>query len=99
MTNDIKEMIGHCAACANEIPYQQKEKLQSHDIPSTPWANVGMDLFAHANETYLIIVDYHSDFFGFTKLVDHSMSSPYHSRSNGKSEAAVKIANKNCFAN
>ena len=99
-----------------------------------------MDLFAHANETYLIIVDYHSDFFEVTKLVDqqsettiqackiqfgrygcplivqsdggprfisaefeqfastwefqHSMSSPYHSQSNGKSEAAVKIAKK-----
>ena len=138
MTNDIKEMIGHCAACANERPSQQKETIQRHDIPSTPWAKVGMDLFAHANETYLIIVDYHSDFFGFTKLVDqnsettikackeqfarcgyplivqsdggprfisaefeqvastwefqHSMSSPYHSGSNGKSEAAVKIA-------
>ena len=83
-------------------------------------------------------MDYHSDFFEFTKLVDqksettikackeqfarygcplivqsdggpqfisaefeqfastwefqHSMSSPYHSQSNGKSEAAVKIA-------
>ena len=138
MTNDIKEMIGQCAACANERPSQQKETLRSHDIPSTPWAKVGMDLFTHANETYLIIVDYHSDFFEFTKLVDqklettikackeqfarygcplivqsdggpqfisaefeqfastwefqHSMSSPYHSQSNGKSEAAVKIA-------
>ena len=68
--NDIKEMIGQCAACANERPYQQKETLRSHDVPSTPWAMVGMDLFSHANETYLIIVDYHSDFFEFTKLVD-----------------------------
>ena len=141
MTNDIKEMISQCAACANERPSQQKYTLRSHDIPSTPWAKVGMDLFAHANETYLIIVDYHSDFFEVTKLVDqksettiqackeqfarygcplivqsdggprfisaefeqfastwefqHSMSSPYHSQSNGKSEAAVKIAKKN----
>ena len=70
MTNDIKEMIGHCAACANERPSQQKETLRSHDIPSMPWAKVGMDLFAHANETYLIIVDYYSDFFEFTNLVD-----------------------------
>ena len=70
MTNDIKEMIGQCAACANERPSQQKETLRSHDIPSTPWVKVGMDLFAHANETYLIIVDYHSYFFEFTKLVE-----------------------------
>ena len=107
-------------------------------IPSTPWAKVGIDLFAHANETYLIIVDYYSYFFEFTKLVDqksettinackeqlsrygcpqivqsdggpqfisaefeqfattwgfqHYMSSPYHTQSNGKAEAAVKIA-------
>ena len=49
MTNDIKEMIDHCAACVNERPYQQKQTLQSHDIPSTPWAKVEIDLFAHAN--------------------------------------------------
>ena len=38
MTNEIKEMIDHCAACANERSSQQKDTLQSHDIPSTPWA-------------------------------------------------------------
>ena len=138
ITNDINEMIGQCAACVNERPPQQKETLRSHGIPSTPWAKVGMDLFAHVNDTYLIIVDYNSDFVEFTELVDqksettikackeqlarygcplieqsdggpqfisaeyeqfastwefqHSMSSPYHTQSNGKSEAPVKIA-------
>ena len=37
MMNDIQEMIDQCAACANERASQQKETLQSHDIPSTPW--------------------------------------------------------------
>ena len=37
MTNDIKEMIDRCAACENERPSQQKDTLQSLDIPSTPW--------------------------------------------------------------
>ena len=36
VTNDIKEMTDHYAACANERPSQQKETLQSHDIPSPP---------------------------------------------------------------
>ena len=138
MTNDITEMIDHCEACANQRPSQQIETLQSHGIPSTPWAKVGIGLFAHANETYLMIVDYYSDFFEFTMLVDqksettinackeqfsrygclqmvhqmagrnfisaefeefastwefhHSMSSPCYLQSNGKAEAAVKIA-------
>ena len=115
----------------------QKETLRSRDLLSKPWAKVGIDLFTYANATYLIMVDYYSDFFEFTKCVDqraettiqackeqfarygvpqivqsdggpqfisaefqafannwefkHSMSSPYHSQSNGKAESAVKI--------
>ena len=128
MTNDIKQMIESCQAYSKEKPSQQKETLRSHDLLSKPWAKVGIDLFTYAYATYLIMVDYYSDFFEFTKLVDqraettiqackeqfarcgvpqivqsdggpqfiswefkHSMSSPYHSRSNGKAESAVKI--------
>jgi len=138
MTNDIKEMVERCEVCAKERPAQRKETLRSHDIPPMPWAKVGMDLFTHKMNTYLIIVDYYSDYFEFTKLSDqradtsiqackeqfarhgvpqivhsdggpqfisaefqqfakswefqHSLSSPYHSQSNGKAESAVKIA-------
>ena len=137
ITNDIKQMIESCQACSKEKPSQQKETLRSHDLLSKPWAKVGIDLFTYTNATYLIMVDYYSDFFEFTKLVDqraettiqackeqfarygvpqivqsdggpqfisaefqafannwefkHSMSSPYHSQSNGKAESAVKI--------
>ena len=70
MPNDIKQMIESCQACSKEKPSQQKETLRSHDRLSTPWAKVGIDLFTYANVTYLIMVDYYSDIFEFTKLVD-----------------------------
>ena len=63
-------MVESCQACSKENSSQQKETLRSHDILSKPWANVGIDLFTYANATYLIMVDYYSDFFDFTKLVD-----------------------------
>lgn len=138
MTNDVKQTVERCSECSRERPTQQKESLRSHTILPRAWAKVGMDLFAHGQDTYLIIVDYYSDFFEIAKLDDqravttieackeqfarhgspnivhsdggpqfisaeferfaqswefeHSLSSPYHSQSNGKAEAAVKIA-------
>ena len=67
LTRYIKQRNENCQA---EKPSQQKETLRSHDILSKPWAKVGIDLFTYATATYLIMTDYYSGFFEFTKFVD-----------------------------
>ena len=44
-------------------PKQSKEPLISHETPALPWSKVGVDLFVFENRTYLITVDYYSNFF------------------------------------
>ena len=140
MALDIENHIGKCVRCQMDAPQQQAETIRHHDIPDKLWNKVGMDLFMHNNNDYLIVVDYLSDFFeveqllstssysviqackktfarhGIPELVhsdngpqftshefqkfsntwefNHSTSSPYHSKSDGKAEAAVKVAKR-----
>ena len=42
--------------------------MHGHDIPETPWQKVGSDLFEFAGSTYLILVDFYSNYFEINKL-------------------------------
>ena len=114
MTNDIKQMIESCQVFERKAITTERDATKSR--PSLEAMGKGWDRLVHVCQCHL--VDYYSDFFEFTKLVDqraettiqackfisaefqafannwefkHSMSSPYHSQSNGKAESAVKI--------
>ena len=47
-----------------------KETLMPHKVPSRPWKKVGTDLFEFKNKSYLITVDYYSNFWEVDKLPD-----------------------------
>jgi transposase InsO family protein len=49
-------------------PKQQREPLNSHPVPPLPWNKVGTDLFEHAGNHYLILVDYYSNFIEVVPL-------------------------------
>ena len=72
MSEDIRVHTEKCVKCAMDSPLQQKETLQSHDIPSKPWSKVGMDLLTHHRKHYLVIVDYSSDLFECEPITDLS---------------------------
>ena len=40
------------------------------EVPSRPWEKVGTDLFEFKNKSYLIMVDYYSNFWEVDKLPD-----------------------------
>ena len=140
MTKEICHMAEQCHTCNEYAIKQQKEPLIPSAAPPRPWAKVAQDLFSLGDKSYLITVDYYSDFweidevpdttsdtivsltkahfarYGIPEKVitdngpqfrskayedfanqwefDHVTSSPYHSQSNGKAEAAVKIAKR-----
>ena len=140
VNTDVRRAVENCRVCQLDAPNNRTDELLSHNVPDQPWMKVGVDLFAHGGNNYLVIVDFHSDFYEFSKVTDltadsticelkksfarwgvpivvqsdngpqftsrefarfsevwsfiHTTSAPYHHRSNGKAESAVKLAKK-----
>ncbi|XP_064651638.1 uncharacterized protein K02A2.6-like [Lineus longissimus] len=68
MSSELKEYIQSCEICREFESCQQKETLQSHELPSRPWERVGCDLFEWDNKDYPITVDYFSNFWEIYRL-------------------------------
>eukprot|EP00057_Strongylocentrotus_purpuratus_P004900 XP_003729725.1 PREDICTED: uncharacterized protein K02A2.6-like [Strongylocentrotus purpuratus] len=68
MNKEIKEWIQTCETCQENSVSQPAQPLMSHPISDRPWSRIGIDLFHHDNENYLIMVCYYSNFFEIEKL-------------------------------
>ena len=75
MTGDIKNYVSTCEACREYEQGQRKETLTSHEVPSRPWQFAAADLFELNGKSYLVTVDYFSDFLELDHL--RSTSSVY----------------------
>ncbi|KAJ8400072.1 hypothetical protein AAFF_G00401110 [Aldrovandia affinis] len=69
---DVKSFVNSCATCNSTQSRQQRETLIPHQLPHIPWSKVGMDLFTLKNTTYLIMVDYYSDYWEIDELADYT---------------------------
>jgi hypothetical protein len=70
MSAEIRQYIETCGTCAT---YQDKQPQQDQvimSIPPLPWQRIGVDIASFGGKEYLIIVDYHSNFFEFDLLPD-----------------------------
>ena len=65
---DVKNASDSCNTCKSLESHQSKQPLQSHDIIGQPWPKVGADLFSFADNEYLIIVDYLTNFWEVDNL-------------------------------
>ena len=72
MNAEIAETVERCDICSRHRASNQKEPMHGHDIPERPWQKVGSDLFEFAGSTYLILVDYYSNYFEINKLASTS---------------------------
>lgn len=72
IADDVKSFINSCATCNSTQSRQQRETLIPHQLPHIPWSKVGMDLFTLKNTTYLIMVDYYSDYWEIDELADYT---------------------------
>ena len=63
MTSDLKQYILAYDICRTYGTCQQKEPLRPHEEVTRPWEKVGSDLFTLEGRTYLITVDYYSNFW------------------------------------
>ena len=62
ISKDITDLTQSCTICNQNARAQQKETLQPHHIPNTPWTKLRIDLFELNKIQYMLIVDYHSRF-------------------------------------
>ena len=72
---DQELCVNMCGVCREYEQGQKKETLTSHEAPSRPWQFVAADLFELNGKSYLVTVDYFSDFFELDHL--RSTSSVY----------------------
>ncbi len=62
----METFVTHCPECQkNTAPH--REPLMPSKLPSYPWEKVGTDLFEMDKTTYLIVVDYFSQFIEVQK--------------------------------
>ena len=62
MSGMLKGAILKCPVCLAHRPAQAPEPLLPHEIPTRPWEKVGADLFEFSGSTYLLLVDYYTNF-------------------------------------
>ena len=70
MSAEIKQQVEACEICRTYETSQQKETLMPYEVPSRPWEKVGTDIFELKNKSYVIMVDYYSNFWEVDKLPD-----------------------------
>ena len=68
MATDIKEVVEKCPVCAKYQTQNTKEPMQTHKIPERPWSKVAADLVTIKGQSYLVTVDYYSDFLEADEL-------------------------------
>ena len=74
MNNDIENIVRTCDVCQQYHKRQRRETYIPHEIPDIPWTKVGTDLFEIFTKSYLIVVDYNSNFFDISEIPDKCSS-------------------------
>ena len=68
LRKDITNLVSNCHVCVEINKTQQKEPLQTPKLPTRPWSKVAVDEFHYKNKSYLLTVDYFSDYFEIDRL-------------------------------
>lgn len=85
INQSIQDKVAKCSVCLQYQPAQASEPLLPHETPSGPWEKIGLDLCYVGRTTYLVIVDYFSNFPDVFKLANDTST-------------AVIQAMKTCFS-
>ncbi|MCG8429883.1 MAG: DDE-type integrase/transposase/recombinase, partial [Candidatus Omnitrophica bacterium] len=62
INTEVQQMYDNCDQCQSLKPKNQKETLIAHDEGTYPWEKVGTDIFEIQNRSYMVTVDYFSNF-------------------------------------
>jgi transposase InsO family protein len=68
MNAQIEDFINNCSTCSTHKRNNTKEPLLPHSTPDRPWEKVGIDLCEFRGHSYLVMVDYYSNFIEADKI-------------------------------
>ena len=63
MSAEIRDFVSRCPIYQTYRPAQTRKELQPHELPLRLWLKIAADLFVIGQQTFLIMVDYWSNFF------------------------------------
>ena len=75
MWDGLKTTADGCKACQKVRPANKKEPLRVHEVPKHRFLKVGSDVLYHHGKTYMVVVDYMSDFIELKELEDETATS------------------------
>lgn len=64
---ELKQLASKCEPC-HELKPRCKPLLKQHDDGGTPWNKIGLDRFEIKDKTYLVAIDYYSNFITIDRL-------------------------------
>ena len=68
MTSEITNFIEKCSICEQIQAESQKEPMLICELSSRAWQYVATDMFEYKQQSYLITVDYFSNYFEIDRL-------------------------------
>lgn len=68
INQDIRQVANSCETCEQRKPRNQKQPLRQHNDGKGPWDKVATDLFKIEDKSYLIVIDYYSNYIELDKL-------------------------------
>ena len=81
MNSDIENIVRTCDVSQQYHKRQHRETYIPHEIPDIPWTKVATELFEICTKSYLIVVDYTSDFFDISEILGkHSSTVVLHTK-------------------
>ena len=68
MGSQILDHVSKCEVCEKIQCESQKEPMLIRDIPTRPWQYVACDIFEYKQQSFLVTVDFFSNFFEIDRL-------------------------------
>ena len=75
MNAEVRDLIKQCSICNEFQSKNQKQPMQSHQLPDRPWSRVAPDQFKLHGKEYIVLVDFYSDFIEVKQLEENTSSS------------------------
>ncbi|KAJ0169313.1 hypothetical protein K1T71_015197 [Dendrolimus kikuchii] len=70
LSEDVERTVRRCTACALHAPPARRQPLLQHTVPALPWHKLASDTFEYKKKSYVVLVDYFSNYVEVGQLVN-----------------------------